>query len=107
MTGYYTYPEFSLMPRTNYEAKINLPKDLTNPLGLFTLFYPFEYMEIFVWSTNQYAEKKIKLELKKNTSLPNYNRYLDWKSLTIKETYVFLKILILINSNRRPKIKDY
>jgi hypothetical protein len=37
--GYYSYPEYILMPRTGKPAKVNLTEDLTDPLELFLLFY--------------------------------------------------------------------
>jgi hypothetical protein len=35
LEGYYTHPKFSLLPRTNYKARVNFPESLTSPIGLF------------------------------------------------------------------------
>ncbi len=51
--------------------------------------------------------EEMELERKRDFSLSISNYFLDWKPLTIKEVYTFLKILILISSDRRPKFKDY
>jgi hypothetical protein len=107
MEEYYTHPKFSPMPRAIHEGQVNLPEDLTDPLALFTLFYPREHVEIFVRSTNKYAEEERELERKGDSLLPDSSRYFNWKPLTIKETYIFLKILILMGSNKKPKIEDY
>jgi hypothetical protein len=107
MEGYYTHPKFFLMPRRIHEGQVNLPADLTDPICLFTLFYSLEHVETFVHSTNQYAEEELKLERRGDSELPSHSHYLNWKPLTIRETYIFLGILILMGSDRRPKIKDY
>ena len=57
--GYYTHPEFSPMPRTNHEARVNLPEDLISPIGLFTQFFPREQVEGFVTATNKYAIQEL------------------------------------------------
>jgi len=95
------------MPRRIHEEKVNLPEDLTDPIRLFTLFYPHSLVETFVRATNKYAEEEIELERRGVSELSIYSRYLDWKPLTIRETYIFLGILILMGSDRRPKFKDY
>jgi hypothetical protein len=64
-------------------------------------------MEIFVRATNKYAEEKIELERREIFEFSIYNRYFDWKSLIIREIYIFLEILIFIDFNRRPKFKNY
>ena len=107
MEGYYAHPEFSPMPRRIHKGQVNLPEDLTDPIDLFTLFYPREHIEIFVHSTNKYAEEKMELERRGDSELSFHSRYLNWKPLTIRETYIFLGILVLLGSDRRPKIEDY
>jgi hypothetical protein len=57
--------------------------------------------------TNKYAKEKMELKRKRYFSFSNYKRYFDWKPLIIKETYIFLEILIFIDSDRRSKIEDY
>ncbi len=64
-------------------------------------------METFIRITNKYVEEKMKFKRRGYFLFSDYSRYLDWKSLTIKEIYIFLKILILRGSDRRSKIKDY
>jgi hypothetical protein len=90
-----------------HERQVNLPEDLTDPIRLFTLFFPREHVETFVRSTNKYAEEKMELERKGDSELSNKSRYLNWKPLTTNDAYVFLGILILMGSDRRPKIEDY
>jgi hypothetical protein len=107
MKKYYIYSEFFPIPRRIHEEKINLPKIFTNSIHLFTFFYLRSFIEIFVRATNKYAEKKIELKRRKISELSIHNRYLDWKPFTIRETYIFLEILILIDSDRRSKFKDY
>jgi hypothetical protein len=107
MEGYYTHPEFSPMPRRIHEGKVNLPENLTDPIRLFTFFYPHSLVETFVRATNKYAEKKIELERRGVSELSIHSRYLDWKPLTTRKTYIFLGILILMGSDRKPKFKDY
>jgi hypothetical protein len=107
LEGYYTHPEFSPMPRRIHEGKVNLPEDLTDPIRLFTLFYPREHVETLVRSTNKYAEEEMELERREDSELPFQSRYLNWKPLIIREAYIFLGILIHMGSDRRPKIKDY
>jgi hypothetical protein len=107
MKGYYTHPEFSPIPRRIHEGEVNLPGNLTDPIRLFTLFYPRSLMETFVRAINKYAEEEIELERREISEFSIHNRYLDWKPLTTRETYIFLRILILISSDRRPKFKDY
>jgi hypothetical protein len=104
---YYTHPKFSPIPRRIHKRQINLPENFTDFILLFILFYPFEHVETFVYSTNQYAEEKMELERKEDSSLPDHSRYLNWKPLTIREVYIFLGILILMGSDRKPKIEDY
>jgi hypothetical protein len=77
MEKYYTHPEFSLMPRRIHEKRMNLPENLTDPIRLFTLFYPHSFMETFVRATNKYAKKEIKLERKKISELSIHSRYLN------------------------------
>jgi hypothetical protein len=69
LEGYYTHPEFFLMPRRIYEGKVNFPEDFTDPIRLFTLFYPREYVEILVRSTNKYVEQEMELERRGNSEL--------------------------------------
>jgi hypothetical protein len=104
---YYIYPKFPLISRRIYKGQINLPTDLINFIYLFIFFYLFEHIKTFVLSINQYAEEKLELKRRRNCELPLYNRYLNWKSLIIRKAYIFLKILILIDSNRKFKIEDY
>jgi hypothetical protein len=54
--SYYIHPKFFSMPRTNYKAKVNLPKDLTAPFALFKLFFPQALVKFMVTSTNEYAQ---------------------------------------------------
>jgi hypothetical protein len=77
MKGYYTYPKFFLMPRRIHEGKVNLPKDLTDPIRLFTLFYLHSLVETFVRATNKYAKKEIELERKGASEFFIHNRYLN------------------------------
>lgn len=106
LDGYYSHLEFTPMPRTIHEGQVNLPADLTDPLTLFTIFFSYEHVETFVRSTNKYAEEETELE-RRGHSLSDHSRFLEWKPLTIKETYTFLGILILIGSDRRPRLEDY
>jgi hypothetical protein len=103
---YYIYPEFSSIFRRIHEEKVNLPENLTNLIHLFIFFYLRSLIETFVRATNKYAEKKIKLKRRKISELSIYNRYLYWKPLTIRN-FFFLRILILIGSNRKSKFKNY
>jgi len=57
--------------------------------------------------TNKYAEEEMELKYRGYFLFSDYSRYLDWKPFTIKEIYFFLKILILMGSDRRLKIEDY
>jgi hypothetical protein len=103
---YYSHPKFTPMSRIIYERQVNLPADLTDPLALFTMFFSYEHVETFVRLTNKYVEKETELECRGH-SLSDHSRFFKWKPLTIKEIYTFLGILILMGSDRRPRLKDY
>jgi hypothetical protein len=55
MRGYYSYPEYTPMPRTGKPAKVNLREDLTDPLELFLLFYTPQHMRSFTNAINAYT----------------------------------------------------
>jgi hypothetical protein len=57
--GYYLYPEFSLMSRINYAARVNFPEDLTLPIEFFEQFFPREQVEGFVTAINKYVREEI------------------------------------------------
>lgn len=101
MRGYYNHPEYILMPRTGEPAKVNFRKDFTDSLKLFLLFYISQYMRSFINAINVYA--RAEFERKPTSRI----RGLCWKPLTIKETYVFIGILIHMGSNKKSKITDY
>jgi hypothetical protein len=105
--GYYSHPKFEPMPRAIHQAQVNLPAHLTDPLALFTMFYPQEHVKTFVRSTNEHAKEEMELERREDSSLPDHSRYLNWKPLNIKEVYTFLGILMLMSSNRKPRIENY
>jgi hypothetical protein len=95
MKGYYTHPKFSLMLRRIHEGKVNFPEDFTDLIRLFTLFYLYTLVETFIRATNKYAEEEAELERRGDPELLTYSRYLNWKSLTTREAYIFLGILML------------
>jgi hypothetical protein len=59
LEGYYSYPEFSPMPRTNYAARVNFPEDLTLLIEFFEQFFPREQVEGFVTAINKYVRQEI------------------------------------------------
>jgi hypothetical protein len=93
------------MSRDICNSKINLPNTFTNPLNLFHLFFPRENMKTLVRSTNTYAKIRIKQIFSIMESVKN--RFSKWKSITIKEIYIFLAILIYINSYKQPSFSWY
>jgi hypothetical protein len=95
------------MLRRIYEEKMNFPKNFTNFIRLFIFFYFRLFVEIFVRAINKYAEKEIELERRKISEFSIYNRYFNWKFLTIREKLIFLGILIFMDSDRKSKIKNY
>jgi hypothetical protein len=97
MKGYYTHPKFSLMLRRIHEGKVNFPEDFTDLIRLFTLFYLYTLVETFIRATNKYAEEEAELERRGDPELLTYSRYLNWKSLTTREAYIFLGILMLLS----------
>lgn len=65
------------------------------------LFYPRKHVKAFTKATNAYAKAELERKATSRT------RSLCWKSLSTKEIYVFLGILIHMSSNKKPKIIDY
>jgi hypothetical protein len=101
MRGYYSHPEYIPMPRTAHAAKVNLRKSLTNLFELFILFYSRKHVKVFTKVINTY----VKAELERKAT--SRTRSLCWKSLSTKEIYVFLGILIHMSFNKKPKIINY
>jgi hypothetical protein len=105
------------MPRTNHAAHVNLPENLTSPIEFFEQFFPREQMEGFVTATNKYARQEIqRKQIKKDAGAPTFNKRcaasrrsknLLFKPITIKEPYVFLGILIHMDSEKMSKFRDY
>ena len=101
MRDYYSHPEYTLMPRTDKPAKVNLREDFTDPLELFLLFYTSQHVRLFTNIINIYTRAEFE---RKPTS---HIRDLCWKSLTIKKKYIFIGILIHMSFNKKFKITDY
>ncbi|XP_071057565.1 piggyBac transposable element-derived protein 4-like [Onthophagus taurus] len=82
----------------------NEAKEKTEPIDIFELFFPIEFVETIVEQTNLYAQQK---RASLGMVFPLRSRMNEWKNVTAEEIYVVFGFYMLMGIIQKPTIRSY
>ena len=94
---------FTPVPVPPIVCEIRLPENVlpSNPLAIWSLFFPPEQLQIIANHTNLHALKKEE----RGQAVQVQCRV--WTDVTVQELYAYFGIRIYMGINRQPRVRDY